>query len=56
MVAKRFAAVDVAEVNLYRWQGNGRDRISDRHTGVGVSASVDQNTLVNRLGGVNGID
>ncbi len=45
MVTERFAAMNVAEMNLYSGQINSGDRISKGNTGVSIGSGVHQNTL-----------
>ena len=37
--------MNIAQVHLYHWQPNRRDRIPNRYAGVGVSPGVNNNTV-----------
>jgi len=45
MVAKRLSTMNITEVNFYRRQANGRDRIPQSHTGMGVGPWIDYNPI-----------
>ena len=55
VVAKGFAPMDIAEMNLYGRQAYGCDRVSDRHAGVGVGPRVDQNAVLLAKGSLKAI-
>jgi hypothetical protein len=57
MVAKRFAAVDVAQVNFNEWDGHGGERVADGHAGVGVGGRVDDDEVdTGRASGLDPVD
>jgi len=56
MVTKGFAAIYIAEMNLYCWQRNCCDRIPQSETGVRVSTGINNNSLVLPSGSMDSID
>lgn len=56
MMPKGFALVDIAEMDFHRRNLGARDRVSNRHTGVGVSTGIDHKTVLMLPRCVDGID